>query len=715
MAGVNRPAIKVEIDFGSGALEPPGTWTDVSAYVTGSIRYRWGREKSIDDFAPGQGSFRLLNNDGRFDPSNASGPYYGQLKPRRKVRISVAGGGTTLLMEDGTELLDEAGAALELEGSATGYVIASGWVQGWPQTPVGRHQVYVDVEFVDFLGLAARLPMPESVYDWQIGQTEPFIWYRMNDTGSTAVDSSGHRRHGKWKVFEGLEQPWQGELMPTAVLRAGDTDPIVIGSGRPGRNWAKMQAEVGQPLGGISGAPRTPCLVCHDETWNLLDDDFTVEFWIIARQAFPLDISNTYSSTTPIQQPVVTWGRGDSGGLYGGGRYEFSISTAAFQPSFNAFVFGGFTSGSGYGYDPMTGGEIHQLVYIYHKATTSIAVYVDSVFRHDYNIAPITTSGGLESLRFPAVIGYATGLPSGLQSTMGDVVFWDRALSAAEILKNYRAGRYANLETSNPPELTVNDGIDHALEMAGASSLSLANDSSSSDLNILPPDLHGKSLRDYLRVLVDSEQGILYWRPGGDDFGRLEYRGRNWPVADLDADTSQITLADTSGATAGYGDVVYRDGADLIANDITASYSGGEQRYVNAASVTDYGPVTGSVETVLTDDERALQVAAFRAWKYGTPATTVIIPERIVISPTTDEEFAFVAKARPCQRFTLTRTRPDSSTITTDYVLDGITHEIDAAGNGAWATTLAVSPADDPGRPFQIGISELDGTDVLWL
>lgn len=47
-----------------------------------------GRSRDLDDFTAGQAVFRLNNREGRFDPTNTASPFYDNLKPMRRVRIT---------------------------------------------------------------------------------------------------------------------------------------------------------------------------------------------------------------------------------------------------------------------------------------------------------------------------------------------------------------------------------------------------------------------------------------------------------------------------------------------------------------------------------------------------------------------------------------------------------------------------------------------------
>jgi hypothetical protein len=63
------------------------TWTDITQYVQGFTTKR-GRIRELDSFRAGTATIALKNNDRRFDPLNASGPYYGGLMVRCPVRIT---------------------------------------------------------------------------------------------------------------------------------------------------------------------------------------------------------------------------------------------------------------------------------------------------------------------------------------------------------------------------------------------------------------------------------------------------------------------------------------------------------------------------------------------------------------------------------------------------------------------------------------------------
>lgn len=65
--------------------------TDISAYVTQQWTVSRGRSRETDQYQAGQATVVLRNEDRRFDPTNAAGPYYPQPLPRAALSISVQG------------------------------------------------------------------------------------------------------------------------------------------------------------------------------------------------------------------------------------------------------------------------------------------------------------------------------------------------------------------------------------------------------------------------------------------------------------------------------------------------------------------------------------------------------------------------------------------------------------------------------------------------
>ena len=69
--------------------------------ITRQITIRRGRNITRDTYEAGTAIIRVYDNNGDFNPQNPSSPYYGQLTPLRKLRISAAYAGTTYYLFSG--------------------------------------------------------------------------------------------------------------------------------------------------------------------------------------------------------------------------------------------------------------------------------------------------------------------------------------------------------------------------------------------------------------------------------------------------------------------------------------------------------------------------------------------------------------------------------------------------------------------------------------
>lgn len=163
------PVPVVEIAFSDGPYVVSPTWTDVTAYVTDLSTSR-GRDDDWGRFT-GTAQVTLLNNDRRFDPFYTSGPYYGNLKPRRQIRIRSTWNGNT-------------------------YDVFRGFIQGWPPawTDAGKMST-VTLSCFDALDLLGSAPMPvDFASDYMITLGAQHLWL-MDDpiigsgTAATLTDS----------------------------------------------------------------------------------------------------------------------------------------------------------------------------------------------------------------------------------------------------------------------------------------------------------------------------------------------------------------------------------------------------------------------------------------------------------------------------------------------------------------------------------------------
>lgn len=148
----------VEIAFATRPLDTP-TYVDVTADVRGAIEWGYGRGSEFDQANPGQASFVLDNRARKYDPSNTASTYAGNLRPRRKVRITVSG--TTVF---------------------------TGYVNGWNQSAdYITNDATVEVTALDPLTVLAQAKLPEDVYYHTIKAAAPVAWWRLDDVDTSIL------------------------------------------------------------------------------------------------------------------------------------------------------------------------------------------------------------------------------------------------------------------------------------------------------------------------------------------------------------------------------------------------------------------------------------------------------------------------------------------------------------------------------------------------
>src|SRR5690242_13390900 len=82
----NTPTIEVSFDYTNDPTSTTYTWEDITPYVVAYSRIP-ARTNEFDQPGPVGASITLRNDDARFTPDNAGGPYFGGLKKFRRCRV----------------------------------------------------------------------------------------------------------------------------------------------------------------------------------------------------------------------------------------------------------------------------------------------------------------------------------------------------------------------------------------------------------------------------------------------------------------------------------------------------------------------------------------------------------------------------------------------------------------------------------------------------
>lgn len=166
----NMPGVGVYIAFDDGPYEYDPAWTEVSTYVR-AVSVRRGRANDLEDFPSGTATLTLDNRDGRFNPLNSAGPYYGKLLARRQIKIYAVWEGV-------------------------GYDLYRGYISGWPvEYSDAGFDSTVTLNCFDALGLLGAEVANTDWVGYYIQQANPFAWWRCRETAPTTeiVDQIGGR------------------------------------------------------------------------------------------------------------------------------------------------------------------------------------------------------------------------------------------------------------------------------------------------------------------------------------------------------------------------------------------------------------------------------------------------------------------------------------------------------------------------------------------
>jgi len=180
------PTPIVEIAFTDGPYVVSPTWTDVTSYVR-DMQISRGVSDDWQLVADGSATVTLSNRDRRFDPFNASGPYYGNLLPRRQIRIRATYASTT-------------------------YDVFRGFISGWPPEwtdagydstvtlscfdalqLLGSSSLPADWSRDYILSLSPRhyYPCDEPIVAFTAGSLKDYGTYPLDITTTTNVSNSG--------------------------------------------------------------------------------------------------------------------------------------------------------------------------------------------------------------------------------------------------------------------------------------------------------------------------------------------------------------------------------------------------------------------------------------------------------------------------------------------------------------------------------------------
>lgn len=145
------------------------TWREETDYLR-SFSYHRGKSPETDEFTAATMSLKLANESRRFDSTYNAGPYFGALRPRRRVRLAVDLnlGGVAWTMRRSSM-----GGSDVIRGAATEITVFTGYTEGFPnQWDISDRDGTVDLNVTDGFILLNGIKFQNGFYldaDMNIG------------------------------------------------------------------------------------------------------------------------------------------------------------------------------------------------------------------------------------------------------------------------------------------------------------------------------------------------------------------------------------------------------------------------------------------------------------------------------------------------------------------------------------------------------------------
>lgn len=228
-----KTTLAVEVAFTTDALAEP-VWVDIAGDVR-SWDVQRGRNRELERMQPGRATVVLGNRERQYDSVNAAGPWFGNIKPMRRVRIRETFNGVT-------------------------YPVFDGYADKWQLDYPGKNKdATATVVATDAFKIWARTDLP-SVYALEVENDNPSIW---------------------WHLDEGIDRLEEGTVLDSGSLGVAATfvaDPKL-------GDQTLIVHDAGSAMSGISLAADRPAVqkqgfTLTDAQFDLLSNmSFSVECW----------------------------------------------------------------------------------------------------------------------------------------------------------------------------------------------------------------------------------------------------------------------------------------------------------------------------------------------------------------------------------------------------------------------------------------------------
>lgn len=626
------PTVAVKVSFSTDRYATPSYTTLPASHVT-ELTTHVGRDSELDTSNPGILEATLRNDTRLYDPTNASGTYYGQLVPGRRTQVTVTYSGVT-------------------------YQIYNGWTDGWPNQ-FGTRSGTATLKATGPFGFLQRAVIPDA-YQAAILADSPTGYYRMDDAAShTMVDSSGNGRHGHW-------YPDYVDVKTDKALIHSNDQAVTL-PGNPAVQMGKIPATVLPTLKPMS-----------------------IEFWTDIEK-LPLPLTEALYLGNQIFSTIVGPNGGPNIRIHGTtgtypGAIEFLVVDSPDPTVWHVWsTDNAITDATGqYVWRSVPGGGPM------HVVCTCDSVNLVRIWLNGLNVTTaVSTTGTVGAV--PAwdmiTVNWAAGWDG--KVVLDELAFYGAALSGTQVATHYAAG-------FNPGQGELPGArITRALDLIGwPASL---RDLQDGQTVLGTAEFADQKALDYLDVVTATEQGFLSEAHDDSGKVRFQDRaGKLTDVRSTTAQTFfSDQTSDLAGTAVHYAKPVLATDDRPAANIVTVKWMGDEYVAADQPSVDAYGEIPVTVETILEDHEEVVSLADWILTSQSALFTRIksitLQPSRLTGTPADRAWVAALSRQQGDRVRVVHQPAGTGSTIDQQLYVIGVEHHVQVGID--WETILHLAPA----------------------
>ena len=607
-ASENLPVLGVFIAFTSNAYEANPNWVEVTQYVR-QVSLNRGRTDELEQFQGGKATVVLDNRTRIFDPFNTAGVYYGNLKPRKQIKIVAQWAGVQ-------------------------YPMFRGFVSGFPVewTEAGKDTVTV----VDCFDLMSFIGAENISADWVVSY--------LQELGAQSIIRNDVKE-GTY-ITDDTDNTTQYSTQPNYGTQGGSNlmaetltfKPAPTGSGNI--SIAESVMGLGSPRGlATTGDGFTFIEVVPSRT-PISTNTGSLVFWVkVDSNVVGLDSNNGF-----VDLAFIDFLGGNSAAL--GIAFNQTFATALGSVVLRLFI----GASTFYVTTNLSINDSQPHCVTLSWTGTNWLVFVDG---RSVNTTGFTFAGYDNPTKIDLV-----GVGTDQTLNLGYASWFDRALTTDEIVRLSALGGNTFAEPSDERFTRLYESTSLPTEL-----LDVDTTFSFFDVQALPNE--GAPLLPALQQVANSEGSVMFV----DGAGILHFWSRNTIFADTESAVSQVTFAD-DGIDFPYANRSLRvvlDG-DQMRNDVTILDSADRASTArNLASMLENGTAAETFDTLLVDVDSAQELAQRIVNIFGEPDIDI---EPFTLQGQYDPTaWGDLLSLELLRRFTFKRTPPVGSAIVKEMLV----------------------------------------------